>query len=105
MKKLFISLVNRFRRFTVDSSENGPQAPDPSLPPTEKDALGSRSNNPFRAIIAPNASSRHSGVVTPPAIQKLNEATSTNPSVLNFITREQLHRELHQLRRLIESRK
>lgn len=110
MKKILAHLAKRFRTFTTNSSRNDPEpvsASESSTFSAENDAFAARRKNPTisGSAISPAASRQPTNLHSQQSIQKLNEASVINSSNPDFITRQELERELELLRRLIESRK
>lgn len=110
MKRFLISFAKRFRRATAnssdDNSESGP-SPQPSALFGKEDALEPRSKIPpaSNTAISLSASKQQGDLRIQQAVLKSNETGDTSSFNPDFITREELKRELDLVRRLIESRK
>jgi len=107
MKKFLASLAKRFRRFASHSSGNDQEPVSPPAFSGEHDGFDSRAGIASASIapIPPSVSRHTNGLRSQQALSKPNEmqnARSVNP---DFITRDELKREVDLLRRLIESRK
>src|SRR5690349_5838076 len=106
MKNIFSSLAKRFQRFANSSSRDTEPVSSPEIrvPPRAKHAFESHPKTASASVAQTSRISlRPGGVHSQPATRKPNEAMSVNS--FEFITRQELKRELDVLRRLIESRK
>jgi hypothetical protein len=106
MKKLLTNLAKRFRRFTANSPGHQPElvptaSPQPPVLAEEKDSFESHPKISAASIISRQPSGSNSGQQT----LKRNDTRGAASVGADFITRQELKRELHLLRRLIESRK
>lgn len=109
MKNILTRLARQFRIFAA-----GPSGNTESVPSPEPSAFAGKNHaiapfpgtapTPLTAI-TPNASRPPNSLRTGPARPKPNELQNANSFNSDFITREELKRELDLVRRLIESRK
>jgi len=110
MKNIFTSLAKRFRRLAANFPGAAPET-DSSSPlffsPDEKDGVKSHAKIPSArtATVLPKTFEQQKTPQSPQGIVKPNETRGANPFNSDFITRQELSRELDFLRRLIESRK
>jgi hypothetical protein len=110
MKTILATLAKHFRRLTANSSgtETDPvSSPSPFAFSGQKDGFESPTKNssaPITTILS-SVSTRQNSLPPQPTIPKLNESKDANSFNRDFITRQELERELELLRRLIESRK
>lgn len=109
MISLLINLANRFRRFTAESSgfdrnSTLQSSPQPVSFPRAKEKSDPTSGiSPASINTSPPAISRK--LAFEAAVLRSREAKDDSSFNPDFITREELKRELNLLRRLIESRK
>jgi len=100
MKKLLNHLANLFRK-SAAAAPVGKTAPDDSPGPELRTHLAS-----LPTIIAPpSIPPRPNSVPTTRATPQPNETRMPNSINADYITRQELRRELELLRRIIESRK
>ena len=111
MKKIFAHLAQRIRRFATDSLERD-LGPIPETLPRLTADFENKPDSGGRSNAHPSANSAKSPNISPqlvhrPAqpVQKSTQARDTVSNNPNFITRQELQREMDLLRRLIESRK
>ncbi len=109
MKKILISLAQRFRKFTANASGNNAAsvAPFQTSVFSEKEdgfELGAKIPSSITTIL-PGASRPQSDIQSQQALVKPSAMESGNSFPPDFVTREELKRELDLLHRLIESRK
>jgi hypothetical protein len=106
MKKLFATLANQFRKFG--------RTPRPeitasafSIRSAEPEGFGARTKlaGPPLKIMFPHTPPPPGAVQTRQVTQQSSEAKNVGSFGADFITRQELNRELDLLRRLVESRK